>query len=168
MRPAPEAMKPSAAQWRKILIAAQLLMVSGCSGITTTSPPLTFASFPRAPSSQVSSGPPSGPPARVVMVSWYGPGFVGRKTSSGEPYSSYRLTAASTTLPLGSIVHLTNVDNGRSVDVRINDCGPHVRGRSLDVSQRAAQKLRIKHKGVGRVKITNIRTPSNAGESCHI
>jgi rare lipoprotein A (peptidoglycan hydrolase) len=95
----------------------------------------------------------------VVTASWYGPGFTGRRTSSGERFDPNQLTAASPTLPLGSVVHVTNVSNGRSVNVRINDRGPFVRGRSLDLSHRAAQKIGLTAKGVGRVKVTRVRHP---------
>ena len=98
----------------------------------------------------------------VVTASWYGPGFAGRRTSSGERFDPNRLTAASPTLPLGSVVHVTNISNGRSVNVRINDRGPFVRGRSLDLSHRAAQKIGLTAKGVGRVKVTRVRRPNSS------
>ena len=96
----------------------------------------------------------------VVTASWYGPGFAGHRTSSGERFDPNQLTAASKTLPLGSVVHVTNVTNGRSVNVRINDRGPYVRGRSLDLSHRAAQRIGLTAKGVGRVKVTRVRRPA--------
>jgi hypothetical protein len=98
----------------------------------------------------------------VVTASWYGPGFAGHRTSSGERFDPNQLTAASKTLPLGSVVHVTNVTNGRSVNVRINDRGPFVRGRSLDLSHRAAQKIGLTAKGVGRVKVTRVRHPARS------
>lgn len=88
-----------------------------------------------------------------VTASWYGPGLDGHKTSSGETYNQNELTAASKTLPIGSHVIVKNPKNGKSVEVRINDRGPHVRGRSLDLSKRAAQKLGITDKGVARVEV---------------
>jgi rare lipoprotein A len=94
--------------------------------------------------------------------SWYGGGFAGRPTTSGEPFDPHRLTAASITLPLGSVVKVENPKNGRSVRVRINDCGPFARGRSLDLSLRAAQKIGISHQGVARVKITTVKNPPGA------
>ncbi len=66
------------------------------------------------------------------------------------------MTAASKTLPIGTVVKVTNPENGRTVKVRINDRGPYVRGRSLDLSHRAAQKLGITHKGVARVKVVKV------------
>ena len=91
---------------------------------------------------------------RTEVASWYGPGFAGRPTSTGEIYNPEGLTAASTTLPLGSHVRVSNPDTGRSVVVRINDRGPYVRGRSLDLSHGAAQKIGLVGKGVGRVEVT--------------
>jgi len=85
-----------------------------------------------------------------------------RPATSGEPFDPRRLTAAAITLPLGSVVKVENPKNGRSVRVRINDCGPFVRGRSLDLSRRAAQKIGISHHGVTRVKVTIVKTPSGA------
>ena len=90
--------------------------------------------------------------ARTEVASWYGPGFAGRRTSTGEIYNPEGLTAASTTLPLGSHVRVVNPDTGRSVVVRINDRGPYVRGRSLDLSHGAAQQIGLTGKGVGRVR----------------
>ncbi len=102
---------------------------------------------------------------RTEVASWYGPGFAGRPTSTGEIYNPEGLTAASTTLPLGSHVRVLNPDTGRSVVVRINDRGPYVRGRSLDLSHGAAQQIGLTGKGVGRVEVTPTArsTPSWSG-----
>jgi rare lipoprotein A len=97
-----------------------------------------------------------------AAASWYGRGFAGELTTSGERFDPARLTAASTTLPLGSIVKVENLRNGRVVRVRINDCGPFVHGRSLDLSARAARTIGIIHRGVARVKITRLKTPVGA------
>ena len=102
------------------------------------------------------------PPSRIVKASWYGAQFQGRRTASGERFNQNRMTAASKTLPLGSIVRVTNLDNGRSVDVRINDRGPYVRGRGLDLSRGAARRIGLARKGVGRVKVTPMRTRSDS------
>ena len=91
-----------------------------------------------------------------VVASWYGPGYEGRRTASGETFDPNGFSAASRTLPLGSIVRVTNIQNGRSVDVRINDRGPVTRGRSIDLSPAAARKIGLTNKGVDRVKITRI------------
>jgi rare lipoprotein A len=99
------------------------------------------------------------PVSHLAKASWYGPGLIGRITTSGEPYNPKGLTAASKTLPIGSVVKVTNPQNGKSVKVRINDRGPFVPGRSLDLSQRAAEKIGIIRKGVARVKITKTAPP---------
>jgi rare lipoprotein A len=77
------------------------------------------------------------------------------------------LTAASRTLPIGSMVEVTNPANGKSVRVRINDRGPHVRGRSLDLSKRAADELGITEKGVARLKIRRVASSSTKREAAN-
>ena len=93
---------------------------------------------------------------KQVRASYMGKEEEGRRTASGEIYDPNELTAASRTLPLGSTVEVTNPSTGRSVKVRINDRGPYVRGRSLDLSKRAAEEIGLTEKGVGRVKIRRI------------
>lgn len=107
------------------------------------------------------------PESHLTKASWYGPGFAGRKTTSGERFNPRGLTAASKTLPIGAVVKVTNPQNGKSVNVRINDRGPFVAGRSLDLSQRAAEKIGIIHKGVARVKVTRAaaRTPAQSEDA---
>jgi peptidoglycan lytic transglycosylase len=93
---------------------------------------------------------------QVGTASWYGPGFHGRKTASGETFNQNALTAAHRSLPLGTTVIVTNLETGKSVRVKINDRGPYVRGRKIDLSHAAAQRLEMKKKGVAKVKITAI------------
>ena len=93
-------------------------------------------------------------PSKTVRASYQGEQAAGRPTASGEPYDPDELTAASKIYPIGSTVLVTNPANGRSVKVRINDRGPHVRGRSLDLSKRAAEELGITDQGVARLKVT--------------
>ncbi len=83
----------------------------------------------------------SGGPVQLGTASWYGPGFHGRHTSSGEIYDQYDLTAAHRTLPLGTRVAVTNLQNGKEVEVRINDRGPFVKDRMIDLSYAAARIL---------------------------
>lgn len=85
-------------------------------------------------------------------ASWYGPGFDGHRTASGERFSRHAYTAAHKTLPLHSRVRVTNLTNRESVVVKINDRGPFVRGRLIDLSQAAARAIGLR--GVGRVAIT--------------
>ncbi len=89
----------------------------------------------------------------VGMASWYGRQFHGKSTANGELYDMNDMTAAHRTLPLPSVVRVTNLDNGRTVKLRVNDRGPFARGRIIDVSRRAAQMLGFKEKGVTRVKV---------------
>jgi len=90
---------------------------------------------------------------QVGIASWYGPGFHGSRTASGEVYNMYKLTAAHKTLPLGTYVRVINLENGRSVVVKINDRGPFVEGRIIDLSYAAAKKIGMLKKGTARVKI---------------
>jgi rare lipoprotein A (peptidoglycan hydrolase) len=91
-----------------------------------------------------------------IVASWYGPGYKGRRTANGEDFDPSGFTAASKTLPIGSIVRVTNLQNGRWVDVRINDRGPVAPGRSIDLSTAAAQSIGLTKSGVARVKVTRI------------
>lgn len=91
--------------------------------------------------------------------SWYGKKFHGRKTANGETYNMYAMTAAHKTLPLGTYVRVTNLKNNREIDVRINDRGPFVRGRVIDLSYTGAKKLGIVGPGTAPVKITALGTP---------
>jgi rare lipoprotein A len=84
-------------------------------------------------------------------ASWYGPKFHGRLTANGERFNQYALTAAHKTLPLGSYVKVTNLENGRALILLINDRGPFVRGRIIDLSKRAAELLGVIKKGTAKV-----------------
>lgn len=108
---------------------------------------------PGSPVKQVSKKPPHKKPYQVGTASWYGSDFMGRATASGEPYNMYDLTAAHPTLPLGSLVRVTNLRNGRNVIVRVNDRGPVVDGRIIDLSYSAARALKFKDQGVQRVRL---------------
>ena len=90
------------------------------------------------------------------IASWYGNKFHGRPTSSFEPYDMYKFTAAHKTLPLPSFVRVTNLENGRSVVVRVNDRGPFHAGRIIDLSYVAAVKLGIHHRGTAEVEVEAI------------
>lgn len=92
----------------------------------------------------------------IGHASWYGPGFEGRATANGERFDSSRMTGAHPTLPLPSLVRVTNLANGRQVVVRINDRGPFVRGRIIDLSRRAAMELGFVQAGMARVRVQYI------------
>jgi rare lipoprotein A (peptidoglycan hydrolase) len=90
---------------------------------------------------------------QIGMASYYGPKFHGRPTSSGEIFDMYKLTAAHNTLPLGTVVKVTHLANNKSVVVKVNDRGPFIGGRILDLSYGAAQELDMIQEGVARVRI---------------
>lgn len=92
-------------------------------------------------------------PYQVGTASWYGENFDGKPTASGEPYDMYDMTAAHLHLPMGSYVRVTNLRNGRAVVVRVNDRGPVVPGRIIDLSYGAAQALQFRHRGLQRVRL---------------
>ncbi len=96
------------------------------------------------------------------VASWYGPGFHGKKTASGEQYSQYEMTAAHRTLQMPSLVRVTNLGNGKSVVVRVNDRGPFAKGRIIDVSEKAAGLLGMKGAGTAKVKLELLADESRA------
>lgn len=101
----------------------------------------------------------------VGTASWYGPGFHGKTTSSGERFNQYAMTAAHKILPLGTRVRVTNLGNGKSVIVRINDRGPFVDDRVIDLSRAAGTRIGIVAQGTGRVRIQSIGDVPEAEES---
>lgn len=104
-----------------------------------------------APGRSATSAP--GPGSEQGMASWYGERFQGRPTASGEPFDMGQLTAAHKTLPFGTRVRVTHLENGKSVTVRINDRGPFVTGRVIDLSRAAAAKVDMLTEGTARVKV---------------
>jgi len=94
------------------------------------------------------------------IASWYGKDFHGKKTSNGEIYDMYAMTAAHKTLPLGTYVRVHNLENNRELEVRINDRGPFVRGRIIDLSYTAAKKLGLVGPGTADVEIVALGTPA--------
>lgn len=91
------------------------------------------------------------------MASWYGRDFHGRRTANGEIYNMYGNSAAHKTLPFGTVVSVENLDNGKTLTTRINDRGPFVRGRIIDLSYGAAKEIRMIGPGVARVRVTVLR-----------
>ena len=96
-------------------------------------------------------------PYQIGTASWYGDYFVGKPTASGEDFDKYDMTAAHPTLPLGSYVRVTNLRNGRAVVVKVNDRGPVVPGRIIDLSYGAAQVLDFEKHGLQRVRLDLIK-----------
>ncbi len=93
----------------------------------------------------------------VMTASWYGPKFHGRMTANGETFNQMAFTAASKTLKFGTLLKITNLRNKKSVVVRINDRGPYVGGRQLDLSKAAALKLGMVKRGVIRINVKEIK-----------
>ncbi len=122
--------------------------------------PASNRSVQRKPEVNHQAGKPK--PYQVGTASWYGEYFVGKTTASGEPYDMYDMTAASLTIPLGTYVRVTNLHNGKAVVVRVNDRGPVVPGRIIDLSYGAASALQFTSRGLQRVRLDIVHAnPSN-------
>lgn len=96
---------------------------------------------------------------QVGNASWYGPAHDGKETASGEAFDQRKLTAAHRTLPFGTKAVVTNLETGKSVAVTINDRGPYVKGRKIDLSHAAARQIGMSRTGVAKVKIETTRHP---------
>lgn len=115
-----------------------------------------------APAPPASAAQACAPFTQRGVASWYGPSHHGKRTASGAPFDMNGLTAAHRTLPLGTRIEVENLGNGRKVTVTVNDRGPYVRGRVLDLSRAAAQRLDFKDDGTAPVRIT---APANCREA---
>jgi rare lipoprotein A (peptidoglycan hydrolase) len=141
----------------------------GPSGRTGSSTPAQTTPQPRTPDrlpaqSRVTGRVPDGPERwgdhyLRGLSSYYGPGFHGKKTANGEIFNMYKLTAAHRTLPLGTKARIWNVENGRSCVVIINDRGPFIEGRILDLSYAAGLELEMVVQGVTMVQIQILKLP---------
>jgi rare lipoprotein A len=126
-------------------LIALILLLSAC------------ASEPgRAAAGRASGGTNGQAYEAVGMASWYGGKFHGRTTASGEPYDMHAMTAAHPSLPFGTKVRVTNLENGRSVVLRINDRGPFAKRRIIDVSRHAAEDLGFLGAGLAKVRVEAI------------
>jgi rare lipoprotein A len=114
---------------------------------------LTTSTLPRSKPGTASVAKPAGKPYQVGTASWYGDDFDGKETASGEPFNMYDLTAAHPSLPLGTMVKVTNLRNHKAVVVKINDRGPVVPGRIIDLSYSAAKTLQFKSSGLQKVRL---------------
>ena len=140
---------------------AAVLWLAACAGAPTTppsAPPVRTPAPGSPPPYQVNGQwyqplPSADRFTERGIASWYGKKFHGRPTSSGEPYNMYAISAAHKTLPLGTWVRVHNLDNGRRLDVRVNDRGPFVAGRIIDLSYGAARELGVVAPGTARVEI---------------
>jgi rare lipoprotein A (peptidoglycan hydrolase) len=139
--------------WPVLLLATLFVVaLAGCGG----APKPTY--FPGYPVGFVERG----------VASWYGPGFHGNRTANGERYDMHQLTAAHRTLPLGSIAVVRSMSTGRQVTVRINDRGPVLKSRILDLSYGAAIILSVGNQGIAKVRLDLIETPTVATNSSAI
>ncbi len=143
-----------------LLVAALGLSTTGCSGVFDSGEPAPRSHH--VGNSYVVKGvryvPREDPDYNAVgTASWYGRRFHGRKTASGQIYNMNALTAAHPTLPLGTQVRVTNLANHRSVALTVNDRGPFAKGRIIDVSRRAAERLGFRRAGTARVRVEVIQ-----------
>jgi len=140
-------------------IAHGLAIASLIVGLGAAQGPTNSEAKPAPSSSSVQSSPEvrqqvsKTKPYQVGTASWYGESFQGKPTASGEPYEMHDMTAAHLRLPIGSYVKVTNLRNGKAVVVRVNDRGPVVPGRIIDLSYGAAQALQFRHRGLQRVRL---------------
>jgi rare lipoprotein A len=142
--------RPAAARPVAVVLAVTL---GGCAAMA---PPQEEPSpLPSVPQPIVEEWRPPAP-QQSGTASWYGPWHHGRRTANGERFDQNAMTAAHPTLPLGSVVRVTNLENGRTVKVRINDRGPYVRGRVIDLSKAAAAALGFKEQGITPVAIERL------------
>jgi rare lipoprotein A len=139
------------------------LAIYACSAQTPTPPPpLPPPPPPVQPAPPVAAAPQEVGKPKVTTASFYSPALQGHPTTSGEAYDEHAMTAASKTLPIGTHAKVTNLKTGKSVVVRINDHGPFVKGRGIDLSRDAAKHIGIDHRGTAKVKVTRVVGVSHA------
>jgi rare lipoprotein A len=139
---------------RRLTLSLLVAALAGSFAACSSSRPPTAP--PPVPSPETAETPLSPGFAEEGIASWYGgnDGFEGKPTASGEIYDSSLMTAAHRELPLGTLVEVASVENGKSVRVRINDRGPFIKGRIIDLSRAAAEKLDLIGPGTGRVRLS--------------
>jgi rare lipoprotein A len=158
------------------MLLALVVVLAGCGHkptVVSVPPPPSISSPEQQPAEQSSEARPSepsrdadeiAPDTKPLLIetgiaSWYGAPYHNRRGSNGEIYDMHAMTAAHRTLPLGSIVRVTCIENGDSAVVRITDRGPFIEGRIIDLSQAAAQKIGLVRKGTAQVRIEVLKTP---------
>lgn len=135
-------------------LALAAACLAACAGPSTGAGAGLALGRPTLPSEQPSLYPGRLPSfLQVGVASWYGDRFKRRPTASGEPFDPKDITAAHRTLPLQTIARVTNLSNGRTILVRINDRGPYAQGRIIDLSRNAATQLGMKQDGVAQVRV---------------
>jgi rare lipoprotein A (peptidoglycan hydrolase) len=150
--------------WGCIVGVTLLGCIAGCRLQEAPVPP------PPVPQAREEAAPAPAPQAKEAATpagksettqtgtaSWYGPGFDGKETASGATFDQHAMTAAHRTLPLGTEAKVTNLATGQSVQVTINDRGPYVQGRQLDLSKAAAKQIGLTTQGLAKVKIETKR-----------
>lgn len=166
-----------------IALAAALIVLAGCAGDDPEAGPPALAGAARTSTSTGPAAPPGAVPGfkigksykvngvwyqpgfdwtyeEVGIASWYGPQFHGLETANGERFDMNTLSAAHRTLPLPSIIQVTNLENGRSIKIRVNDRGPFANDRILDVSRHGAELLGFQKQGTARVRVKLITDES--------
>ncbi len=152
-----------------VLLFAAVLLLAGCGGkkhahVQVPPPPEVTAEPPAAPPAE--AAPPQEPrntkPLYVEtgLASWYGPPYHNRRGANGEIYDMHGLTAAHRTLPMNSLVRVTNLETGHSAVVRITDRGPFIEGRMLDLSVAAAKQVDVWRAGLARVRLEVLEAPA--------
>jgi rare lipoprotein A len=149
------------------------IAIAGCAHHPVAHPPAQTPAPPSPPVSEPTPSPPSGAPPTVErqpavpgqyieegVASWYGIPFNGHRTSNGEIYDMHQFTAAHRTLPFGALVRVTNLRNGKQTEVRINDRGPFVANRVIDLSMSAAQAIEMVGPGTTLVRLEIISGPN--------
>jgi rare lipoprotein A len=131
-----------------LAIGLSLAMLTGCGAGAESTAAGRGAEAPKSVGNEEHGG-----------ASYYADRFQGKPTASGEPYDRAALTAAHKTLPFGAIVKVIRISDGRSVEVRINDRGPHTKGRIIDLSRQAAEELGIIRAGVAEVRLVVVSMP---------
>ncbi len=146
-----------------LIVAALLLFSYGCAGIEVSSRTPAHTKPYKVNGKWYSPLSDGNNFRQRGTASWYGKAFHGKQTANGEIYNMYGMSAAHKTLPLGTYVRVTNLNNRRKIDIRINDRGPFVRGRIIDLSYAAAKRLRIVGPGVAPVEIVSLGTTARSG-----
>lgn len=147
------------------MIIAFALTAQGCAIFPVTpdrsTPPVARVDPVARPKIETPKVPSASATVHIGQASWYGPGFHGRKTASGDVFDQNKFTAAHRTFPLGSRARVTHLESGRTVEVEINDRGPYAGGRIIDLSQAAARALGIIENGTARVRVELISPPAS-------
>ncbi|MFB3786877.1 MAG: septal ring lytic transglycosylase RlpA family protein [bacterium] len=148
--------KPLRRFLRMGLVCFLVFSLAGCGGFKIVRIPIPIPTFGIGGGHKTAkrpSGEYNGPMEQIGLASWYGRDFHGKRTASGESFNMYGMTAAHPSLPFDTRVKVTNLENRRSVVLRINDRGPNVQGRIIDVSLAAARELDFEQQGLAQVKV---------------